>query len=140
MNLEFLTELKIGELSDEDFKHLIDATAISYTGMQAHHIMGDFASGDLQIWRISKNSHKGIIVTKVLLHPALKELHILCMAGENLVSVFEEAFKDILTIAKKEECSKVSCFIMRPAMQKLLINKLQFEPTLTHCLREVEDE
>ncbi len=138
--MKFLTELKIGELTDEDFKYLIEATSISYTGMQAHHIMTDFVSGDLQIWRISNGDAKGIIVTKVLMHPALKELHILCMAGKNLVKIFEEAFEDILSVARKGECSKVSCFIMRPAMQKLLTNKLRFEPTLTHCLREVANE
>ena len=135
MSEKYLKELKVGELNEQDLEWLLRSTEASYTGMQPVHVMVDAAEGRARIWRVADG--KGILVTKVLEHPAGWELYILCIAGQGLFELFNDGAEEFFDLARQHKCRYIGCLVERAGMERILNHKLNFEPKLTYCLAEV---
>ena len=130
----FLAELKLNELDEKDMEWLVVGCKVMPSGAEPYHIMMDLAHGKVRCFRLGE--HTGILVIKVLQHPAFRELFIFLLAGEGVFDILEEAFPELEQLAKDYQCSKIGCWA-RKGLEKVLGERLDFKAERTYCVKEV---
>lgn len=88
MTIDNLRLLRPGEVEEYDVALMAQALALDYTGTLAQHSLADMLSGETQWWRLvdaGAAEPRGIVETKVLEHPAGRELLVKVVAGERVL-------------------------------------------------------
>jgi len=78
--------------------------------------------GDLQLWALSDDMIRGIVVTQIMVFPAQKVFEILGVAGMDMLNFFDEMEKVFEYIAADAGCKTVMARC-RPGLERLLRKK-----------------
>jgi hypothetical protein len=79
-------------------------------------------TGDLQIWALSEDQIKGIVVSQVVVFPVQKVFEILGAGGSGLLDFFDELEEIFEFIAADCDCGMISARV-RPGVERLLRKK-----------------
>ena len=127
-----LNQLTAIELTDKDISWLIKGTAGHFTGMRAIDFIQLCHQDLLQLYRWGNSS--GMVATQLFNHAKGKELKVMLMSGEGIVSRRQQFYDDIYKIASELKCKFITFDTNRRGLG-LLAQKLGCkEQTRTYIL------
>lgn len=114
---QYITWIRPEELSASDTKWLTACSKIGYYGYKPGDIVLMALKGEVQLWRVKDGA--GIVITRILSHPAGKELDIWLLAGRGLIRLADGICEQLENYARSMGCRWVSGHSARPGLTRL---------------------
>lgn len=116
--MPYIIPIKAEEIPSRLVKWLDKSAKVGYYGYEAKHILADALEKTLQLWEVAGDNAEGIIVSKVLQHPAGKEFQVWTMAGKGFLRDLDKLYKELEVYATEHGCKFISGLVVNEQLYK----------------------
>lgn len=132
-----LVKISPQDLTEQDLFYLIRAAEADQYGVTAKDYLHAALEKDIRLWRIVGNG-EGILGTRILQHPAGRELLVEFLAGRKVAKGLSAIYASLEPYAREHGCKWIALQAARPEWEKVIPKQVPgFEKIVARMRKEI---